>query len=278
MKALLDPRGHFQAFREILDLLTRHRQLTWEMTKREITDRYLGQWMGTFWALGHPLVLIGVYVFIFNYVFSNRIGGTPDMPLDYTTYLLAGLIPWLAFSEAMGKAGTAIVGNANLVKQVIFPIEVLPVKGVLGTMITQIIFLVCLIAYVLLTHQRLPWTYLLLPLLLGLQALAMIGMSYVLSAVGVYFRDIKDFVQVFCVVGVYLMPVVYLPTQVPALFRPILYCNPFSYLTWCYQDLLYFGRLAHPWAWLVCVGLSLGGFVLGYRFFRRLKVMFGNVL
>ena len=64
-----------------------------------------------------------------------------------------------------------------------------------------------------------------------------------------YFRDVKDFVQVFCIAGMYLMPVVYLPKMVPGVFRPLLNLNPFSYMVWCYQDACYFGRFEHPWAW-----------------------------
>ena len=273
-----NPKTNFQAFRELAMLVTRHRHLTMEMAKREITDRYAGQIFGIFWAIGHPLVLMLVYAFIFGAVFKVRIGGTPGMPLDYTTYLLSGLIPWLAFIESMSKATGVIVGNANLVKQFIFPIEVLPVKGVFATLISQVIFLFLLIVYVIFVQRTLHWTFLLVPLLVFLQSLAMIGVSYILSAVAVYFRDMKDFVQVFSVTGIYLAPAFYLPEFVPDLFRPILYLNPFSYLVWCFQDVLYFGRFEHPWAWLVFLVLSLSIFTFGYRFFRKLKLMFGSVL
>jgi lipopolysaccharide transport system permease protein len=275
---LLNVRNHFAAIREIISLLTRHRQLTWEMSKREISDRYAGQFFGLFWAVGHPLALMTVYVFIFAYVFRMKIGGTHQLPLDYTTYLLCALIPWMAFQEIMTKSPTSITGNANLVKQVIFPIEVLPIKSVVSSLITQIILTAFLIFYVLLKHKGLLWTYVLIPIPVFFQVLAMIGMSYILSAIGAYFRDLKDFMQVFCLLGMYIMPIFYLPDQVPAIFRPFLYLNPFSYLAWCYQDVFYFGRIDHWWAWLVYMFLSIGVFYVGYRIFRKLKIMFGNVL
>jgi lipopolysaccharide transport system permease protein len=274
----LSARIHFSAFRELVTLLTRHRQLTWEMTRREITDRYAGQVLGTFWAVGHPLAMIAIYLFVFGYVFRVKMGGTFELPLDYTTYLLSGLIPWMAYQESMGKATMTIVGSANLVKQVVFPIEVLPVKGVLSSFSTQIVATAAMIVYVLITHGSVPWTYALLPALIFFQALGMIGVAYVLSSVGVYFRDLKDFVQLFCVAGVYLMPIVYLPSMVPAVFRPLLYLNPFSYLAWCYQDACYFGRFEHPWAWGLFAFGSLGIFYAGYRVFRKLKVCFGSAL
>lgn len=276
--SLLSGRAHWLAFREVITLLTRNRQLTWEMTRREIADRYAGQMLGMFWAVGHPLALMGIYVFVFAWVFQVKIGGTAALPLDYTTYLLAGLIPWMAFQESMNKAATVIVGNANLVKQVVFPMEVLPVKTVIASFSAQFVATGVLVAYVLGRHGGLPWTYGLVPALMLFQALAMIGAAYVLASVSVYFRDLKDFVQVFCLAGMYVMPVFYLPDMVPTPFRPLLYLNPFSYMAWCYQDACYFGRFEHPWAWPAFFAGSLAVFYGGYRVFRKLKVCFGSVL
>jgi len=248
------------------------------MAKREITDRFRGQVFGTFWAILHPLILILVYIFLFVLVFKVRIGGTVTMPLDYTTYILSGLIPWLMIQDAMAKSCTVIVGSANLVKQVVFPIEVLPVKTVIASMVSMGISLAFLLVYVLCTQHIFFWTYALLPVLIVLLILAMVGIAYFLSAAGVYIRDMKDFVQVFNFVGFFLIPMFYLPEQVPRVLRPILYINPFSYFIWCFQDALYFGRFLHWWAWIAYGLMSLTFFYGGYRIFKRLKVMFGNAL
>ncbi|MBF0404349.1 MAG: ABC transporter permease [Nitrospirae bacterium] len=270
--------GHFQAFRELYGLVTRHRRVTIEMARREVRDRSIGKVFGNFWAFGHPLVMIGIYVFVFTFVFKMKMGGTVDMPLDYTTYILSGLIPWISFQESMAKSTTVIINNANLVKQVVFPVEILPLKGVIVSLLSMFISLTILIVYVLSTHHKLLWTYMLLPFLIFFQMLAMSGVCYMLSSVGVFFRDVRDFIQVFSIVGLYITPVFYQPDQVPAIFRPLLYLNPFSYLTWCYQDALYYGRFEHKWAWLGFFVLSSGIFYFGYRVFRKLKIWFGHVL
>lgn len=249
------------------------------MTKREITDRYAGQVLGSIWAVGHPLILMAVYVWIFAVVFKLKASHLGvDMPRDYATYILSGLIPWLAFQESMSKGTSVISGNANLVKQVVFPIEILPVKGVLAAMITQFIATALLMIYVGVTQSGLPWTYLLVPLLWAMQFLAMVGVSYVLSAVGAYFRDLKDVIQVLCLVGMYFTPIFYTPMVCPAPLRPFLYLNPFSYLVFCYQDACYYGRIEHPWAWPVALVFSVATFYGGYRVFRKLKTFFGSVL
>ena len=103
MVSLLSFPRHMGTLREGIALLTRHRQLTMEMARREIADRYLGQVFGHLLGFGHPFMLMVVYVFVFAYRVQSTIGGTEALPLDYTTYLLPGLIPWLSFQERWPK-------------------------------------------------------------------------------------------------------------------------------------------------------------------------------
>lgn len=278
MGNFLNPANHIKAFRELLSLMLHNRQLTFEMAKREISERYMGQVLGTFWAIGHPIFIMSVFVFIFAHVFKMKTGGVLTTQLDYTTYLLSGLIPWMCFQESMAKGVTVIVANTNLVKQVVFPIEILPVKGVLASLVTMLLMMAILVVYVLITHRHLPYSYVLLPVLIFFQFLAMAGVSFILSSVGTYFRDLKDVVQVFSFAGIYMIPVFYRPEQVPGKLQFLLYANPFSYMIWCYQDALYYGRFEHWWAWLVFISSSMVIFYFGYRIFRKLKIMFGNVL
>ncbi len=270
---------NFRALKELLDLLKNNRQLTIEMAKREITSRYTGQILGVFWAIGHPLTLMLVYTVIFGGVFKAKIGGDSIVrPLNYTVYLLSGLIPWISFMESMSKSTSSIIANSGLVKQFIFPLEILPVKGVLASLVTEAIFFTLLFVYMLVSNNPFFWTYLLLPVLVFFQTLAMIGISYILSAVSVYFRDTKDIIQVFSTVGIYIIPAFYQPEFIPKMFLPIIYINPFSHMIWCFQDALYFGRFNHPYSWGIFSILSIFIFIIGYRLFRRLKIMFGNVL
>lgn len=264
--------------RALAHLVTRHRELIWELAKREWTDRHAGQVWGAFWAVGHPLLLMGVYVFIFAFVLKARMGEPAGLPSDYVAYILSGLIPWMAFQEAMTKSCSSIVDNRSLVKQVVFPIEVLPVKGVVAVCLTQIIATGFLIGYLSISRGSLPWTVGLLPAAFALQLLAMAGVAYMLAAVSVYFRDMKEMVQVLGIAGIYLMPIFYLPHWVPPLLEPVLYLNPFSYMGWCYQDIFYFGRIAHPWAWAAFAVFAPGAWFAGYRIFRKLRISFGSVL
>lgn len=266
-----------RAVSEPLALLYRHRTLVWELAKRDVTDRYTGQVLGILWGVGHPLILCVFYVLIFRFVFKQTLT-KEDMPLDFSAYIFAGLFPWIAFQEALMKGSLTMISHASLVKQVAFPIEVLPFKGTLASLVSQLVGTACLMIYVLVGYGYVPWTYVLLPVLWTVQLLGMAGVAFIVAAVGAYFRDLKDFCQVFCLVGMYLMPVFYDPNALPRAVRPLLYFNPLSYMGWCFQDVCYYGRFEHPWAWPVFLLGSLLTFALGYRVFGKLKVSFGSVL
>jgi lipopolysaccharide transport system permease protein len=269
---------YLAAFFSFIALIVKHRTLILEMARRELTERYSGQMLGIFWTIFHPLFMMALYIFIFVIVFKTKIQNNLLMPLDYTAYLLAGLIPWLGLQESLSKACAAITSNANLVKQVMFPIEILPIKTVLTTTFTQLVSSVLLILYILFYQSTFWVTFLLVPVLILLQIMMMIGLGCILASFGVFFRDLKDFIQLFCIAGAYIMPVFYLPEWAPSQFKVVIYSNPFSYMIWCYQDAIYYGRFEHPIAWLVFPILSISLFIIGYKVLQRLKPIMGDSL
>jgi lipopolysaccharide transport system permease protein len=274
----LRPLTNLRAVIGNLRLLHGHRDLIKEMARREIRSQYGGQALGTWWVIGHPLFQMLVYITVFALIFKVRVGGTVEMPRDYITYLLSGLVPWLCAQQAVARGPTLMTSQANLVKQVVFPIQVIPAASVLVNFILLAVGLAVLLLYSAIKHGSLAPTVLMLPLLVCCLAMGMLGISYAFAAIGVFFRDLKDVVQVLVIAGVYLMPIFYLPEWVPALLKPLLYVNPFSYMGWCFQDAIYFGRFEHPGSWIAfCVG-SVLLHAMGYRLFQRLAPNFGNAL
>lgn len=262
----------------MVSAIVQRRQLIYELAKRDITDRYSGQALGSFWAFGHPALQLAVYVFVFNFVFRAKVDSGGLSSQDYVTYILSGLIPWLTLQEIINRSATVLVAHSNLVKQTVLPLEVLPLKVVLSALGTQLVSMVGLVLYVGLTQRGLSPSYLLLPIVIVLQILFVVGAAFVLSALTVFVRDLKDAVLVFSYVGVYLVPVVYSPAWVPALVRPLLYLNPFSHLAWCFQDVIFYCSIQHPVAWVVTAVFSVWLFAVGYRLFHRLRPLFGRVL
>lgn len=275
---MFDAKAYVRGMRDVSWILRKNLRLTLTLAKRDLLDPYAGQLLSRFWVIGHPIFLMAVYTLVFNLIFQARIGGTQELPLDYTAYILSGLVPWLTMQQAMNKGALAVSSSANLVKQLIFPVEILPIKVSLSSAIVLATGIAFLWIYNLIIGGVIYWTYLLLLPLAFLTLLAMVGLSMGLSAVAVFVRDVRDLIQLFTVVNIYIMPIIYLPNWVPGPLRPLLYLNPFSYMIWCYQDVLYFGRIEHPWAWVVFTITSLFFFAAGCRVFRKLKPYFGNAL
>lgn len=275
---LLNPIRNLRAILALIGLLVKQRELTVEMTRREFSERYAGQMLGVLWGFVHPLIFIGVYLFIFSVVFRPQID--PDAPatLSFTVYLLAGLVPWMGLAESLNKGTLAITGNANLVKQVIFPLEVLPTKTVIATFVNQLILIVCVMIYAGIQAATIPWTFALIPVLFVLQFMQMLGLAMILASFGAFSRDLKDVVQVFCFINIYMMPVLYMPEALPGSLRWMLYLNPFTYQTVCYQDALYHGSIMHPWSWAIFSVMGISFLGIGYRIFSKLRLYFGNVL
>jgi lipopolysaccharide transport system permease protein len=263
---------------EAFSVVARDWRLAVAMARRELSARYAGQMMGSFWIVGHPLLQMLIYVFLFAVVFQQRIGGTVELPRDYTVYILAGLVPWLSILPVQTASCSSILSNVALVKQFNFEVEVLPIKDVLTAMVFWFVGIAIIAIYTLWIYHRLPWTYLLLPVAFAIQIVMLIGSAWLLSAVSVFFRDLKDIMGVWSTLGVFLLPIVYLPQWSPELFRPFIYANPLSYLIWVYQDILYFGRIEHPMSWLISPVFAIFVFTTGHRVFSRLRPMFGNVL
>jgi len=278
IRALLRPTAYVDAFLEGVSLLGRHRKLMIAMVRRELVLRHVNQVMGSFWLIGHPLFLMALFVFLFGIVFNPKVGGSYELPRDYTVYILSGLVPWLAMVPALTASCNSVVSNASLVKQFVFHLEILPAKDVLTSSVVWVVGIAVITIYTLSEYGTLPWTYVLLPIAAVVHLLAIVGLAFLFSALTVFFRDVQDFVNVFANIGLYIAPVTYLPQWVPPVFRPVLYLNPFSYLIWMYQDVLYFGRIEHPGAWAVSGVGAMLVFAFGYRIFRRLKPSFGNAL
>ncbi|MGX5735304.1 ABC transporter permease [Bosea thiooxidans] len=259
-------------------VIIRNLALVREMAVREIKGGHAGHGLGSVWIYVQPIVVVATYMLIFGVVIGSKIAVTTTFPGDYTSYIVVGLGAWLLMSNALGRATNAFSGNANLVKQVVFPIETLPVATTLACFVIYAPTLVLILAYKLFLGGGLGWLSLALPFVLALHALLCVGLTLLLSVTTPFLRDIREFVTIYMSVSMYFTPAIYLPDWVPAVVRPILYLNPFSYVVWVYQDTLFFGEVRHGFAWIVFVAMTIGIFLAGLTVFRRVKPYLGNVL
>jgi lipopolysaccharide transport system permease protein len=259
-------------------IVSTHRRLLVALVQRDLRDRFSGQAFGLVWTLGHPLVLMLLYAFLFAYVFPARFTAAAGAAtFDYAPSIFAGLVCWLTAQEVLARSPTVLQSHASLVKQIVFPTELLPLKSTLASSTAQIVTLTFAVGYAAYKGTLGPFS-LLLPIAVLSQLALMTGAAYMLSSLGAYFRDIKDVIQVVLMVGLFALPVLYNPHALPSWMMVGFYANPLSYLIWCYQDALYFAAPVHPVAWVVAPVSGIVMLALGYTVFQRAKHGFGDVL
>jgi len=266
-----------RALRDGLLSIYRNGSLVLHMTSRELRDRYVGQMLGMAWAVCTPLLSMATYVIAFTFIFRQRLG-VDDSGNGYTAYVLAGLVPWLATADVLSRAPVAVSASTSLVKQIVFPSEVLPLKVALASLPQLLVGLAVVIVFSASAGRLHPQVLVLLPAALLIYILMMTGMAYVLAAIGVFVKDVKEIVTFLVSIGLFLHPVLYPPASTPAWLVPLFYASPESHLLWCFRDALIEGSVVHPWSWLVASVFSVLLFATSWRFFRMLQPSFGNVL
>ncbi len=259
----------------------RHKELVLGLTRRELFSQFAGSGFGVGWALLHPLLQMFVYLLVFTFIFRVRWPDAGGGMESYQAYILSGMVSWMLWASLLPAACTTVVYSASLVKQADFPAHILPVRTLLVNLVPHGVNLAVLGLYILISHGGLPWTVVLLPAAVLLQAVAMLGMTFILSALCVFARDVKELITVFTALGIFLTPVFYTPDMVaglPNLVRWAMEINPFTHFLNIYRDTLFWGELRHPASWWVCAILAPLLLLGGYRAFARLRLFFGNFL
>lgn len=260
-----------------LALLSEHRGLISSLVKRDLTNRYKGSVMGLLWAVITPAIQILIFTVIFAGIFNARFGKETSQ-FGYAIYMFCGMLPWIAFSEGVQRAATALTDNVNLVKRVVFPIEALPVNLALSA-ITQQLFgtLVLIVVSAIFEHALSP-TMLFLPLLLVPQFLVTIGLGWLAASLGVFIRDTAQFTQLVLMTWMYLTPIIYPENMIPPKYGWLVHLNPLAALVRSYRRILLEGAMP-DWRGLVFTTLfALVCFGLGYWWFERTKKAFADVL
>lgn len=280
-RSCFSPLAYLKAMRVISETLIRHRVLLKEAARQDIADKYAGQMLGILWAFIHPVLIMLVFLFLFAFALGMRIPESAQITQGwggYVMYLLAGMVPWISLQEIMGRSVAAITSSSNLVKQVIFPLEVLPAKMLLSALLTQCISLGVYFTFGIILYGLPHATVLLLPWLVVVQLVGGLGIALLFSAIAPFFRDLKDVIQFLSLILMYSMPIFFTLQMVPEWVRIILMFNPFLHMIECWHDALYWGAITSPLSWVIYPLFSIFLFAVGARTFIALKGMFGNVL
>lgn len=265
----------------MLAALWSQRDMIRQLAARDLAARYRSSHLGFVWALLTPLIQLAIYTFVFAVVLKARWNAAqPESRAEFALTMYCGLLLYNLFAETVSRAPTLIVGNANLVKKVVFPLETLPTATLLASLLNMLAGLAVWLAGWMIIKQSLPpVTLLLLPLVLLPLLVLSLGAGWVLSSLGVFLRDIAQGVQPVLQVLFFATPIFYPIDAVPIESgRMVLRLNPLTHIVEDARRVCMYGQ-SPEWApWAATLGGSLLLAVAAYAFFMKSKRAFADVL
>jgi ABC-type polysaccharide/polyol phosphate export permease len=249
----------------------RYRELLGQLINRELAQRYKQSVLGYFWVIISPLAQMLVMSFVFSRVFAQVGVGVP-----YPLFLFTALLPWNLFSQSLSSAVTSLVANSGLLSKIYFPREIL-VLSYLGARITDFIFAsLILIAMLFIYRQPLTWQALWVIPIFFIQTLFTYGLSLIIAAFNLFYRDIQYLLNLVLLIWLYLTPVMYNVNIFPARYQWIFQINPLSVIVNAYREVILNGHPPNFFSLLLALVLAIfvsGG---GFYIFKKLEGQFAD--
>ncbi|HEX6710837.1 MAG TPA: ABC transporter permease, partial [Rubrobacter sp.] len=246
---------------------------------RQITRAYKRSYLGFVWAILGPLIWVFFLSLIFSHAFGLRdrtVEGDPT--LNFGLFLYCGLLPFLTFSEALNKGLNSIRGSSGLVQKIVFPLEILPFTNAIASMVDKFFGLGALLIMLMLFGRALHWTILFLPVIVVLQLLFILGLTYLMAVLGTFLPDLGEVTRPVIRGMFFVTPILWPPDRLPESLSWIEDYNPLAYLVKAYRSLILDGALPGGLATLYFTLFSAALFVVGFALFVRLKPKFADHL
>jgi lipopolysaccharide transport system permease protein len=263
---------------EMLLSTFRHRGLIISLIKREVLGRYRGSALGILWSFFNPLLMLGVYTFVFNVVFQARWRPESDSKAEFALLMFAGLIIFNLFAECVTRAPGLILANANYVKKVVFPLEVLPLVALGSALFHAFVSVVVWLAFYVALYGVPQVSTLLMPVVLLPTVLITAGLTWLLASVGVYLRDVTQVIGILTSAALFLSPIFYPATALPKEYRPWLLLNPLVPAIEASRQVLFAGSVPDMLAYCLYVVVSFGVAWLGFAWFQMTRRGFADVV
>ena len=263
----------------MISVLQNNWYLFLQMLKRDIQQRYRGSQLGFIWAFIYPIMMLLVYTFVFGMVMRVKWGVEGQDNIDFGMILFAGLLCHGFLAEVFIGAVGLISGNHQYVKKVVFPLEILSLVSIANALFHMLLGLLMLVVIFLLTGGTLHWTIIFVPIVIAPLVVFLLGASWFISVLGVYLRDLSQFMGVLVTILLFLGPIVYPFTAVPETLQAyVLWLNPLTIIVEQLRAVLLFGQLP-DWSLLgIYSVLSLLSLLLGAWFFVKTRDGFADVI
>jgi len=255
-----------------------HRHLIWQMSKREIVGRYRGSMLGLIWSFFNPVFMLTIYTFVFSVVFKAKWSVTSENKTEFAIILFAGLIVFNLFAETVARSPSLILANVNYVKKVVFPLEILPVVSIVSSCFHALVSIGVLVLFRLIVGSGCSFTTLFFPIIILPLLLFSLGISWFLSALGVYLRDVSQTIGLAMTALMFVSPIFFPVTALPEKYRIMVYLNPLSFIIEQGREVLIFSRLPNWSGLALYFAVSVGVALLGFAWFQKARKGFADVL
>lgn len=263
---------------EIFLSLWRNWTLISTLTKREVIGRYRGSILGVLWSFFNPLLMLVVYTFVFSVVFKARWSGASESKAEFALVLFSGLIVFNIFSECIARAPSLLINNANYVKKVVFPLEILPFSTIGAALFhgltSYLVWTVFYCVFIGVPHA----TVIVAPFLMFPFISLVLGLSWMLMSLGVYLKDINHVIGMLLTLFMFLSPIFYPVSALPEDYQRLMLLNPISPTIELFRDALMWGKLPPLRSYLLQLLFGLSVCQIGFVWFQKTRRGFADVL
>lgn len=268
---------YLRKFINFIRMLGQSSYMIRSMVIRDLRTRYMGSYLGFFWSVIHPLTQLLLYYFLFSVVLKMKLG--PEYGgISYAVWLISGLLPWMFFTEVINRSPNAILEQSNVIKKVVFPSEILPFVHLTAAMVNHFIGLTILIGFIVVLGYGISIKILFVFLYLFAIGIFALGISWLLSSLNVFLRDIGHVMSVVINIWFFLTPISYPAGMIPPRVKVLLRVNPMMHAIDGYRMAL-LGKAdmdIKGLAYFLLVGCIT--FIIGGLVFQKLKTAFADVL
>jgi lipopolysaccharide transport system permease protein len=262
----------------ILSVFGSNRSLAYELTQREVLGRYRGASFGLLWSLISPFLMLLVYTLAFGFIMKGRWPGSSGSTTDFALILFAGLTVHGFFAECFTRAPQLIISNTGYVKRVVFPLDILVWSMTFSALFHLLMNMMVLLLLFFFVKGVIYPTAALLPLILVPLVILTVGVCWMVSALGVYLRDIGQIAGVIAAAMLFLSSAIIPVESVPASYRIVFELNPLTFIINQVREVVIWGRMP-DWVGLgIYTVIACTIAVLGYAVFKKLRRGFADVL
>ncbi|MFP1786002.1 ABC transporter permease [Lonsdalea quercina] len=267
-----------KSYKELFLDVKGNRNLLFHLTRRDIIGKFKGSYAGFIWTFLNPLLLLVVYTFVFSVIMKAKWGLQNEGNLDFAIVLFAGLIIFNVYAEATNRAANIIQDNKNYVKKVVFPLNILPVIIVSSSFFNGVISYIILIITLAIFKDTLNYNCIIVPVLFVPIYIMTLGMTYFISAISVFVKDVGQVIAIFNMAFMFLSPIFFPMERMPQQLQYVASFNPIAYVVTQVRDSLIFGRGFNWDGYALAMICSSVIFILGFWVFTSLKKDFADVL